>query len=69
MPDAKLRKAAMQIFRAALKAADPAEAVRRHFKQPAATFDRIFVVGAGEGRVLPWRKPWNRFWASGSPAD
>jgi glycerate 2-kinase len=48
MPAPNLRKAALQIFRAALKAADPAEAVQRHFTTPPATFDRIFVVGAGK---------------------
>ena len=44
----KLRKAAALIFRAALKAADPAEAVRRHFTAPRASYERIFVVGAGK---------------------
>jgi glycerate 2-kinase len=48
MPAPNLRKAALQIFRAALKAADPAEAVHRHFTAPPTTFDRIFVVGAGK---------------------
>lgn len=48
MPDTQLRKSALQIFRAALKAADPAEAVRRHFKPPSAKYERIFVVGAGK---------------------
>jgi glycerate 2-kinase len=48
MPEPNLRKTAIQIFRAALKAADPAEAVHRHFTDPPATFDRIFVVGAGK---------------------
>ncbi len=48
MPEINLRKAAIQIFRAALKAADPAEAVQRHFAIPAATFEHIFVVGAGK---------------------
>ena len=43
-----LRKAASRIFRAALKAADPAEAVRRHFASPPGKYDRIFVVGAGK---------------------
>ena len=47
-----LRKAASRIFRAALKAADPAEAVRRHFTSrlisPPGGYDRIFVVGAGK---------------------
>ena len=48
MPGLTVRKAAMQIFRAALKAADPGEAVQRHFTVPATTFERIFVVGAGK---------------------
>lgn len=48
MPDANLRKSAMQVFRAALKAVDPAEAVRLHFKPPSATFEHIFAVGAGK---------------------
>jgi glycerate 2-kinase len=48
MPQPNLRKASIQIFRAALKAADPAEAVQRHFISPPATFQRIFVVGAGK---------------------
>ena len=43
-----LRKTALQIFKAALKAADPAEAVARHFTAPAEKFERIFVVGAGK---------------------
>ena len=48
MPAPNLRKSALQIFRAALKAADPAEAVQRHFTVPPASFERIFVVGAGK---------------------
>ena len=48
MPGPTLRKSAHQIFQAALKAADPAEAVRRHFTPPSADFKRIFVVGAGK---------------------
>ena len=48
MPGKNLRKAALRIFRAALKAADPAEAVRRHFSAPPDTYERIFVVGAGK---------------------
>lgn len=43
-----LRKSAGRIFRAALKAADPAEAVRRHFTEAPGKYDRIFVVGAGK---------------------
>ena len=48
MPANNLRKSADLIFRAALEAADPAEAVRRHFSPPPATYKRIFVVGAGK---------------------
>ncbi|MBI3989541.1 MAG: glycerate kinase [candidate division NC10 bacterium] len=56
----ELRKAALEIFGAALKAADPAEAIRRHvrlegtlLKAGISTFDlsqvrRMFVVGAGK---------------------
>ena len=43
-----LRKAANRVFQAALKAADPAEAIRRHFKVPSTKYERIFVVGAGK---------------------
>jgi glycerate 2-kinase len=43
-----LRKAAIEIFRAALRATDPAEAVARHFKPPPTSIDRVFVVGAGK---------------------
>jgi hydroxypyruvate reductase len=43
-----LRRAAGQIFRAALKAADPAEAVKRNFVLPRGNFEKIFVVGAGK---------------------
>jgi glycerate 2-kinase len=48
MPALNLRKSASQLFQAALKAADPAEAVRRHFSPPPASYKRIFVVGAGK---------------------
>ena len=55
-----LRKQALAIFRAAVQAADPVEAVRRHFhlqdgvlavggrRYRLAQFDRIFVIGAGK---------------------
>jgi hydroxypyruvate reductase len=43
-----LRKDASRIFQAALKASDPAEAVRRHFTLPSPKYERIFVVGAGK---------------------
>lgn len=48
MSKPNLRRIAAQIFRSALQAADPAEAVHRHFKAPSAAYDRIFVVGAGK---------------------
>jgi hydroxypyruvate reductase len=46
----ELRKHALDIFAAALKASDPAEAVRRHFGplEEFARFRRIWVVGAGK---------------------
>src|SRR5256885_4438636 len=55
-----LRKRAQAIFRAAVKAADPVEAVLRHFRVQdgslnvagrryrLAQFERIFVIGAGK---------------------
>ena len=55
-----LRKQAVAIFRAAVQAADPVEAVLRHFhlkdgsltvagrKYRLSQFDRIFVIGAGK---------------------
>ena len=55
-----LRKQALAIFNAAIRAADPVEAVVRHFqvrdgtlyvagrRYPLSRFDRIFVVGAGK---------------------
>jgi glycerate 2-kinase len=55
-----LRKQALAIFRAAIRAADPVEAVLRHFRvqdsqliasgrrYPLSRYDRIFVVGAGK---------------------
>jgi len=43
-----LRTAAARIFQAALKAADPAEAVKRHFDLPKGKFEKIYVVGAGK---------------------
>ncbi len=60
MIEAQLRRHALAIFRAALKAADPAEAVRRHLRlsggtliaerarYPLRRFENIFVVGAGK---------------------
>jgi glycerate 2-kinase len=44
-----LRRDALAIFRAALKAADPAEAVARHLKRLDVTrFRNIYVIGAGK---------------------
>lgn len=55
-----MRSHARQIFEAGLKAADPADAVRRHFKRDAdelavnartyhlKSFDHIYVIGAGK---------------------
>ena len=43
-----LRKDAMAIFRAGLKAADPVEAVSRHFDVAPEKFENIWVVGAGK---------------------
>lgn len=60
MQEKKLRKQAVQIFRAALRAADPVEAVSRHLRVVGDTltagdrryrlnsFRRIFVIGAGK---------------------
>jgi len=58
-----LRRPALRIFQAALKAGSPAEAVRRHVRlaegsliagrkrYPLAEFQNIFVIGAGKGSV------------------
>jgi len=58
-----LRKDALNIFKAALKAADPVEAVRRHLnkdgdwlvagkkKYRLSTFDDVYVLGAGKASV------------------
>ncbi len=43
-----LRLDARRIFDAALEAADPAEAVRRHLRVDPTAFDRILVIGAGK---------------------
>jgi len=43
-----LRRQALRIFQAALKAADPYQAVLRHFKMPRGRFQNIFVIGAGK---------------------
>jgi glycerate 2-kinase len=62
--EARLRRDALAIFRAALRAADPAEAVRRHFRRDGETliagekkydlraFQEIYVVGAGKASAL-----------------
>jgi len=44
----KLRKDALQIFRAGLDAADPVAAVERHLRVEPSRYDRIFVIGAGK---------------------
>ncbi len=58
--ESRLRRQALSILRAALRAADPAEAVRRHFRRRGgvliagrsryrlASFRNIFVIGAGK---------------------
>lgn len=43
-----LRRQALRIFQAALKAADPYQAVLRHFEMPRRNFRNIFVIGAGK---------------------
>ncbi len=60
MRESRLRQQALQIFRAALRASDPAGAVRRHLRVSGKTliagtrryrldsFDRILVLGAGK---------------------
>lgn len=45
---ANLRRQALRIFHAALKAADPYEGVLRHLKLPRRRFENIFVIGAGK---------------------
>jgi glycerate 2-kinase len=45
---ATLRRQALRIFQAALKAADPYEAVLRHLKLPRGRFHNIYVIGAGK---------------------
>jgi len=45
---ASLRRQALRIFRAALKAADPAEAVLRHVRLDPRRYRNIFVIGAGK---------------------
>jgi glycerate 2-kinase len=45
---ASLRRQALRIFKAALKAADPYEAVLRHLRIDAEPFRYIFVTGAGK---------------------
>ena len=49
----KLRRDALAIFRAALKAADPADAVARHLKRlDVARFRDIYVIGADRKSVV-----------------
>ena len=45
---ASLRRQALRIFQAALKAADPAEAVLRHVQVDAKAYRNVFVIGAGK---------------------
>jgi glycerate 2-kinase len=45
---ASLRRQALCIFRAALKAADPYQAVLHHLRLPRGRFENIFVIGAGK---------------------
>lgn len=45
---ATLRRQALRIFQAALRAADPYQAVLRHFKLPRGQFQNVFVIGAGK---------------------
>jgi glycerate 2-kinase len=43
-----LRRQALRIFKAALKAADPYQAVLRHFEMPRGRFRNVFIIGAGK---------------------
>jgi glycerate 2-kinase len=45
---ASLRRQALQIFRAALQAADPYQAVLRHLRLRPKAYQNIFVIGAGK---------------------
>jgi glycerate 2-kinase len=45
---ASLRRQALQIFRAALKAADPYQAVLRHLRLQPKAYRKIFVIGGGK---------------------
>jgi glycerate 2-kinase len=45
---ASLRRQALQIFRAALKAANPYQAVLRHLRLNPQAYQNIFVIGAGK---------------------
>jgi glycerate 2-kinase len=45
---ASLRRQALRIFQAALKAADPTEAVLRHLKLDPKPYRNIYVIGAGK---------------------
>jgi glycerate 2-kinase len=45
---ASLRRQALRIFRAALKAADPYQAVLRHLRLNPQAYQNIFVIGAGK---------------------
>ena len=57
----------MSIFRAALAAADPADAVARHLARRNFTrFRHIYVIGAGKAEP-PWRRPPSASSAAASP--
>lgn len=43
-----LRRQALRIFQAALQAADPYQAVLRHFELPRGKFRNVYVIGAGK---------------------
>lgn len=43
-----LRKEALRIFRAALKAADPYQAVLKHGRLMSGAYRNIYVLGAGK---------------------
>ena len=68
IPDTRMRRDALDIFRASLRAADPKQAILRQVRVEGdrltaggkrydlSRFRRIFVVGAGR-RARPWPLP------------
>ena len=78
LAERQLRRDAMRIFRAALAAADPREAILRHVRVERDVlvcdkkryrldrFRRVFVVGAGK-RARRWLPRWRRCWDGVSP--